>query len=231
MRPFFLEFPKSTWGGKPLDLDAGNEFLLGRSLLIAPPPYPEGVDEYRVLIPPAHWYDYWAGGLVDQAYDPLSQSAVNASHFIPELPRLDTLPVFVREGTILPIQPLTQSTSDLPQGPLTLRVYPGRDCQGSLYQDDGTTMEYQRGQYLRMQFSCQQTANSVKLHIGAHEGSYQPWWKQLRIEVYGWRGDSPYALLKSGVGTAATLDSSHHMVSIVILDDGHGTDLELTPHP
>jgi len=231
MRPLFLEFSNSTSDGHPLDLDAGNEFLLGRSLLVAPPPYPERPDEYRVLLPPAHWYDYWTGELVDQAHDPASQSTVDSPHFIPERPRLDVLPVFVREGTILPLQPVTQSTSELPQGRLTLRVYPGKNCQGSLYQDDGTTMAYQRGGFLRMEFSCEQTTSSIKLHIGPHQGTYQPWWKQLQVEVYGWNFSSAHVLAKSAVASPATRDPVHHMVSIVIPDDGRGTDLELGSQP
>jgi len=228
MRPLFLEFPDSTSDGHPLDLDAGNEFLLGRSLLVAPPPYPERSDEYRVLLPPAHWYDYWTGELVDQAHDAASQSEVSGPHFIPEIPRLEALPIFVREGTILPLQPITQSTSELPQGLLTLRVYPGKNCEGSLYQDDGTTMAYQHGEFLRMEFSCEQTTSSIKLHIGPHEGTYPPWWKQLQVEVYGWNFSSTHVLAKSAVASPATRDPVHHMVSIVIPDDGRGTDLELT---
>ena len=228
MRPLFLEFPNSTSDGHPLDLDAGNEFLLGRSLLVAPPPYPEKSDEYRVLLPRALWYDYWTGELVN---DHVSQPVANPILSVPELPRLEALPVFVREGTILPLQPLTQSTPELPQGPLTLRVYPGENCAGSLYQDDGTSMAYKQGEFLRMQFSCERTMRSIKLHIGPHEGTHQPWWKQLQIEVYGWSFRSPLVHAKSLVGSAAKLDPVHHMVSIVIPDDGRGTDLELTSQP
>jgi len=184
-----------------------------------------------VLLPPAHWYDYWTGELVDQAHDRASQSELTGPHFIPEIPRLEALPVFVREGTILPLQPVTQSTSELPQGLLTLRVYPGKNCQGSLYQDDGTTLAYQHGEFLRMQFSCEQSASSVKIHIGPHEGTYRPWWKQLQVEVYGWNFGSTGVLAKSTVASPATRDPLHHMVSTIISDDGRGTDLELTPQP
>jgi hypothetical protein len=45
----------------------------------------------------------------------------------------------VREGTILPIAPLVQSTNEKPQVPLTLRIYAGNDCVGHIYVDDGTT--------------------------------------------------------------------------------------------
>ncbi len=229
VRPLFLEFANSSSDGHPFDLDAGSEFLLGRSLLVAPAPFPEKLDEYKVLLPPVHWYDYWTGELADQGHKDAPQSAVNGPHYVPELPRLDVLPVFVREGTILPLQPLTQSTTEIPRGALTLRVYPGKNCEGSVYQDDGTTMAYKHGDFLRMQFSCEQTTSGIKLHIGPHEGTYQPWWKQIQVEVYGWSSSSSHVLGKETVGS--TLDPVHHMVSIVIPDDGRGTDLELTSQP
>jgi alpha-glucosidase len=228
VRPLFLEFSDSSSDGHPFDLDAGSEFLLGRSLLVAPAPFPEKLDEYKVLLPPVHWYDYWTGELADQGHKGAPQSAVNAPHYVPELPRLDALPIFVREGTILPLQPLTQSTSEIPRGALTLRVYPGKNCEGSVYQDDGKTMAYKHGDFLRMQFSCEQTTSGIKLHIGPHEGTYQPWWEQIQVEVYGWSSGSSHVLGKETVGS---LDPVHHMVSIIIPDDGRGTDLELTSQP
>jgi alpha-glucosidase len=90
-------------------------------------------------------------------------------------------------------------------------------------------MAYKHGDFLRMQFSCEQTTSGIKLHIGPHEGTYQSWWKQIQVEVYGWSSSSSHVLGKETVGS--TLDPVHHMVSIVIPDDGRGTDLELTSQP
>jgi len=44
-------------------------------------------------------------------------------------------------------------------------------------------MAYKRGEFLRMHFTCKASADSVKLHIGAHEGSYRPWWSELQVEI------------------------------------------------
>ena len=229
MRPLFLEFSNPVPDGHPLDLDAGNEFMLGRSLLVAPPPFPEKPDEYRVLLPAGHWYNYWTGELVRAQAD-ATQSSVGTPEFFPEVPVLDALPVFVREGSILPVQPVIQSTSELPKGPLMLRVYPGTNCQGSLYQDDGATTAYQRGEFLRMQFSCEQTATSLKLHVGPHEGRFKPWWTELQVEVFGMSSGPHRVLGPGGADLKAVADSQHHSISFVIRDDGRGADLELTSH-
>ena len=103
------------------------------------------------------------------------------------VPALSELPVYVREGTILPIAPLTQSTSEVPQGPLTLRVYPGETCQGELYQDDGKSFAFRQGQFFRQHVTCTQYPDgSLAVHLGVAEGSFTPWWKSVRIEAYGW---------------------------------------------
>ena len=140
-------------------------------------------------------------------------------------PTLEVLPVFVREGAILPMQPLIQSTNEVPNGPLVLRVYPGRDCKGSLYQDDGKTMAYKHGEFLRMQFTCEAGPDSLKVHVGQHEGSYRPWWSELRVEVYGQNSGAAYTLGRKA-GQAA-LDAEHHMISVTIPDAGHGSDLAI----
>ncbi len=230
MRPLFLEFPLATVDAHPLDLDSGNEFLLGSALLVAPSPYPDRPDDYRVLLPPARWYNYWTGQLIVPDKNG-AQAGLAGLDPVEEHPSVEDLPVFVREGSILPMQPLTQSTSEVPQGPLTVRVYPGSNCRGSLYQDDGTTLSYQHGDFLRMEFSCEEIASGLKLHISEHQGTYQPWWKQLQVEVYGWNLGPSRIWVNDKTEIVSILDSVGHVISITIPDDGHGTDLEIRPQP
>src|SRR6202022_970922 len=131
------------------------------------------------------WYDYWTGGKIEAGSAKENDGkAINRQI----QPQLDTLPVYVREGAIVPMQPLIQSTEETPQGPLTLRVYPGKDCHGSLYMDDGRTFAYQHGDFLRIEFSCDVTPQGLVLHIGERQGAFHPWWQELRVEVYGWEG-------------------------------------------
>jgi alpha-glucosidase len=140
------------------------------------------------------------------------------------------VPVYVREGSIVPMQPLIQSTSEIPQGPLLLRVYPGRECKGSLYLDDGKSLAYRHGEFLRMQFTCAVQGNSVKLHIGPHQGSYQPWWSNLQVELYGLDSSLSYTVVSAQADSSTlVMDPAHHKVSVTIPDDGRGSDLEISP--
>src|SRR5207253_5187645 len=100
-------------------------------------------------------------------------------------PALGELPVLVRGGAIVPHQPVVQSTSEVPRGPLELRVYPGPDCRGSLYMDDGVTFDYQKGAFLRIAFKCMDEPDKVAFRTEAAEGTYAPWFTSLRIVVHG----------------------------------------------
>jgi alpha-glucosidase len=223
VRPLFLEFPTAN-DLKPLDVDAGNEFLLGPDLLVAPPPFPEQPDTYDLNLPPGVWYDYWTGERIQRP----TKGKTEESTILRIQPKLETLPVYVREGTILPLQPLVQSTEETPQGPLTLRVYPGRDCHGSLYLDDGKTLAYTRGEFLRVSFSCEITPNGLILHVGERQGTFPPWWNRIRVEVYGW--DSATASVSLGgkaIEQMASIDRAKHRLSLEINYETHGSELEI----
>jgi alpha-glucosidase len=234
-RPLFLEFPDATRDHHPIDVDpeVAGEFLLGPDILVAAPPYPDKLDNYVVEFPSAKWYDYWTGQPVPKPAPPANRDA-NAPPSPADMlplrtwvhPEVASLPVFVRAGAILPIAPLVQSTNEIPQGPLTLRVYAGDGCAGHLYLDDGKTYAYKTGASLRMDFHCEVSADGILLRLGEHKGSYPAWWKQIRIEIYGWLARKRTAHL-NGERTDVTMDSSKTGVTITIPDDGRGEVLEL----
>ena len=194
MRPVFYDYPDALTDG----CDRSLSFTLGRSLLIAGPPKPESPEPFDICLPKGGWYDYWTGMLVTQPK-------------LTEAPKLDVLPVFVRAGTILPRQPLVQSTAETPQGPLTLDIYPGPDCHGELYLDDGVSIG---GPNLRQQVRCTASANGVVLHFEPRTGAYRPWWKQIVITVHGWV--APNARISDGRSINA--DAKAQTVTFAISD-------------
>jgi alpha-glucosidase len=228
MRPLFLEFPTATTDGHPIDLDAGNEFLFGPRLLIAPSPSPEEVGQYEVNLPPGVWFDYWTGERLDRraqtaARDLEQRDAKQPNKPLLIAPKLAELPVYVREGTILPIAPLTQSTNETPVGPLTLRIYVGDSCSGDLYQDDGKSFAFRSGQFLRLHFTCEvRQDGSLTVHLSAREGSFAPWWKQVRLEVFGW---TPRAKQVTSASGNYTLEQSGSVWTTIIPESSPATDL------
>jgi alpha-glucosidase len=242
MRPLFLEFPTPTADGSPADLANAGSFMLGPDLLIAQSPYPDEVDNYTVALPPVGWYDYWTGALVEGQTGRKAIDNTRVEQAEVTIHRsLDTLPVFVRSGAIIPEQPLVQSTDEKPQGPLTLRVYPpaqpkpgadsGPECAGSLYLDDGSSYAFKNGDLLRVGFTCHATPRGLAVTVDPHTGNFAPWWKLISIEVYGasWPATGASAAIDGAQPAPITpgYDAEHHRITAVIPDDGKGLELQL----
>jgi alpha-glucosidase len=180
MRPVFYDYPDVARA----TCDQSMTFTLGNALLVAPPPKMESPQAYDVCLPKGGWYDYWTGRAVAQTMS--GTDAGDGSNHISQTPRLEALPVFVRAGTILPRQPLVQSTSEKPAGPLYLDVYPGDDCSGTLYLDDGHSMGFERGEYLRQVVRCTlDDRGRIAIKFEPRQGRFRPWWKEIQIVVHG----------------------------------------------
>jgi len=165
MRPLFLEFPQAE------NLYSNEEeFLFGSDFLVASKVW-EFTTPYDVALPPGQWYDYWTGRRLERS--------------VSVAPALDQLPLYVRAGAIVPQGPVIQSTAQVPKGPLELLVYPGPACRGALYLDDGNTFDYVRGVFLRQNFSCTADRRSVHVKLQATEGTYTPWWQQVKLTILG----------------------------------------------
>ncbi|MGA2190025.1 MAG: TIM-barrel domain-containing protein, partial [Steroidobacteraceae bacterium] len=132
MRPLFLEFPGTEAIRPGPDREPLSQFMLGASLMIAPPPFADMPDDYRVTLPDTGWYDWWTGMRIAGT----GLETPGSAH-LRVTPSLDTLGVYARGGSIVPLQPLVQSTAERPAGALELRVYPGAHCGGTLYLDGG----------------------------------------------------------------------------------------------
>jgi alpha-glucosidase len=231
LRPLFLEFPDAAPDRHPIDIDAeaASEFLLGGNLLIAPPPYPDEQDVYTVELPTADWYNYWTGAKIVPSSTSSSPSPVitpKSPFSLSISPQLAQLPVFVRAGSILPIAPIVQSTSETPKGPLTLRIYAGDQCSGELYQDDGKSYAFQHGVYLRMKFSCRQTTEGMRLELSPHEGSHPAWWKEIRAEIFGWTPKQG-KIFVNGQEVSEHMDRDPQSVGFIFADDGKGATVEV----
>jgi len=172
MRPVFVQYPQAS------DFYGNNrDFLFGRDFFVAPVTT-EMVDTEEISFPPGEWYDFW------------TNAKLSSKEKISVHPRLDEMPLYVRAGAIVPMQPLVQSTDEKPNGPLELRVYlpnsaSTSDCRGTLYQDDGHTFAYQKGEILRVNYSCQVSGGSVTVTSSVEKNSYQPWWKSAQVTLFG----------------------------------------------
>jgi len=122
-----MDFPSD-----PKAADIPDEYMYGPAFLVAPVSE-QGATHRKVYLPAGcDWYNYWTnerlqGGQTIEADAPI-----------------DTLPLFVRAGSIVPLGSEIVSTEQ-PQTVATVRVYPGADGNFTVFQDDGTTYAYEKG--------------------------------------------------------------------------------------
>lgn len=127
MRPMWLHYPADAEAAK-----LGSQYLWGRDLLVAPVTA-RGAKVWRVYLPAGTWHDWWTG------------ESLAGGRWVERQVDLATLPLYVRAGAILPIDPVRQYTAQAVDGPTLLRVFPGADGTFTLYDDDGIGLGYQDG--------------------------------------------------------------------------------------
>ncbi len=171
LRPLFLEFPND-------DHVAGidDEFLFGADLLVAPV-LEEGVTERDVYLPAGDWFDYWTG------------RRFKGGRTIHMPVTLDSIPMFVRGGGFIFRQPVVQSTDEMPGNPLQVLVAPAKESESTLYEDDGETLGYQQGDFMKRHFRQTSDDRRTTVEISAPEGSYRPASRNLILEL--WSDDEP----------------------------------------
>jgi len=233
MRPVFYDYPSAI----SVSCDQSSTFTLGKSLLIAPPPKIESPQSYDVCLPAGGWFDYWTGKRAgtpqaDTSSQPVQSAtqatgqAVAKGDIVNETPRLDYLPVFVRAGSILPRQAVVQSTAETPKGPLMLDVYPGEDCRGDLYADDGHSMAFTKGALLRQEVRCTLTPQGIDISFAARQGRFKPWWSQIAVTVHGWQGAATVA--REGKTIPAQADATAETIAFAIDDQAKPARLTIT---
>jgi alpha-D-xyloside xylohydrolase len=127
MRALFMDFPND-----PNVSDIGDEYMFGPAFLVAPV-VEQGATSRKVYLPAgSDWYDYW------------TNKRFNGGQTITASAPIDTLPLFVRAGSIVPLGAPVLSTDD-PQPIASVRVYPGANGDFALYSDDGHTYSYEKG--------------------------------------------------------------------------------------
>jgi alpha-glucosidase len=166
LRPLFLEFPDDE---RAAAID--DEFLFGSGLLVAPVLW-EGATERDVYLPAGDWYDYWTG----------KHYAGNTTIHLPVT--LNTIPILVRGGAFIFRQPVVQNTGEMPGNPLRVLVAPAAESESSFYEDDGESLQYRKGDFVRRRFRQTRDEQSTVIEISAPEGTYRPAKRDLILETW-----------------------------------------------
>ena len=133
-RPLVLDQPKRA------DLYVQDETMIGDWLLMAPL-YEKNLRD--VYLPPGKWYGYFDG----KAY--AGDKVLKNYHSTP-----DGYPLFVKAGAIIPMMPTMRYVDEKPMNPLILDIYPEGSTLATLYEDDGVTRKYIKGDYCTTKITC-----------------------------------------------------------------------------
>jgi alpha-glucosidase len=163
-RPLLLNYQNDA---NTLAID--DEFMVGGDLLVAPILKP-GSTGRLVYLPEGTWVDYW------------TDQRVAGGRMIHVDAPLETVPLYVRAGAVLPMGPEMNYVGEKPTDPLSFEIYP--DNQGnartSLYEDDGVSPAYRNGVERRTTV----TYRSASINVGAPTGSYQPGARNIVFVVH-----------------------------------------------
>ena len=158
----------------------GDQFMFGPSLLVNPV-YTYKATQRSVYLPAGQgWYN-----LYDGAYHNGGQTiTANAAY--------ERVPVFVKEGSIIPSGPALQYVAEKPADPLTLFVYAGKDASFTLYEDDGLNYHYEKGQFSEIVFTYNETNKT--LSVSDRKGNFTGMLKNRTIRVVLITKEKPLAM-------------------------------------
>jgi alpha-glucosidase (family GH31 glycosyl hydrolase) len=135
------------------------EYMLGDELLIAPV-HEKGATTETVCLPEGTWINYRTGEKYSGETNQLVSSPV------------EQIPVFVRQGSIIPMRNYASSIEKGNNDTLALHIYPGEDANYTLFEDDGTSNDYLRGIYASTKIECLKSGLKLTIVINPVEGTY-----------------------------------------------------------
>ncbi|MFZ0281196.1 MAG: TIM-barrel domain-containing protein [Bacteroidales bacterium] len=158
-------------------LSLGDQYMFGPSILVAPV-YKYRARSREVYFPAsAGWYDLYSGDYIFGGH----KLIVDAPY--------ERIPLFVKEGSIIPVGPEIQYTDEKTGDPISLFVYSGRNCSFTLYEDEGTNYNYEKGACSTIKFSFDNA--SGELTIGDRNGEYNGMVKTRTFNVIWIDKDHP----------------------------------------
>jgi alpha-glucosidase/alpha-D-xyloside xylohydrolase len=149
IRSLGLAFPED-----PTAWATADAYLWGPSLLAAPV-FEQGATQRKAYLPAGEWYDYWS-----------SKPVEGGKQVTAEAP-LETMPLFVRAGTILPRGPVKQYVDEPSTEPVKLTIYPGADGQFQLYDDDGVSFAYEQGMFTLVDLKWNDAARTLEYTLAS----------------------------------------------------------------
>ncbi len=167
IRGLWIHYPDD-----PAAVARGDQYLWGRDILVAPVTE-KGATSRLLYLPRGTWYDFW------------TEEKQAGGREIARPVDLATMPLYVRAGAVLPMGPVKQYTGEKVDGPLTLTVYPGADGAAMVYEDDGITFDYRRGEWMGLRATWNDATRALALSLAAGSKMLPPLRRSLEVRLAG----------------------------------------------
>ncbi|HXB72567.1 MAG TPA: TIM-barrel domain-containing protein [Candidatus Acidoferrales bacterium] len=170
-----LPIIRALWLHYPEDAVAaarGDQYLYGRDILVAPV-VEKGATSRTLYLPRGTWYDFW------------TRQKLEGGREITRPVDLETTPLYVRAGAVIPMGPVKQYTAEKVDGPLSLWVHPGADGAFSWYEDDGKTFDYRKGEFMRVNISWNDRQRRLSLRLAGGSKMLEPAKRNIVVHVAG----------------------------------------------
>jgi alpha-glucosidase/alpha-D-xyloside xylohydrolase len=165
MRAMWLHYPRDEKAK-----GMGTQYLWGRDLLVAPV-FTAGATTRDVYLPDGVWYDWWGG------------EKHTGGKTITRKVDLQTMPIYVRAGAIIPFDPVRQYAMQPVREPTTIRVYSGASGQFRWYEDDGVSQEYLGGKFAWTRLKWDDGAKRLTIERDTAAGTLEPSPRKLVVEL------------------------------------------------
>jgi alpha-glucosidase (family GH31 glycosyl hydrolase) len=164
----------------PQAVERSDEYLWGRDILVAPVTE-KGATSRHVYLPRGTWYDYW------------TERAVEGGREVERPVDLGTLPLYVRAGAVIPVGPVKQYATQPSDEPLTFVVYPGADGNFEMYEDDGISFDYRKGQFMQMRAAWGDRRRQFHLSLANGSKMLPPTSRKIEVRQAGDKKTYPLA--------------------------------------
>jgi alpha-glucosidase (family GH31 glycosyl hydrolase) len=165
LRALWLHYPDD-----PKSVACGDQYLWGKSVLVAPV-VEKGAETRQVYLPAGGWYDFW------------TQERLEGGREIRRKVDLQTMPLYIRAGSILPLGPVKQFTGEKVEQPLSVSIFPGGDASFLLYEDDGISFNYSKGEWMGIQMDWHDVNRTLTLQLAAGSRMLPPLHRNLEVKL------------------------------------------------
>jgi alpha-glucosidase len=169
-RPLVYDFPADA-----VTVNRNYDFMFGPNMLVAPVITQGAVTKAAYLPSGTGWSDYWT----DSHYAGGQTVTVSAP--------LDRIPIFVPDGAIIPMGPVMQYANEFTPDEITVEIWPSTmPTSFTLYEDDGTTFDYQSGDYAETTFTQNFDGTTFTCDVSPRAGSFDPGTRHWLVKIHRW---------------------------------------------